>query len=206
MPASVVCISHTAGAGGHETARLVAERLGFRLVDEDIVAAAAARENLSVEDVAGAERRRSLVTRILRELGRSGGAETAGLAAPGSYGSDLEEHYRDLIREVVHETAASGRVVILSHAASIALSGREDLLRVLVTASPATRARRLAAGPLDLRAGERTVKREDDARAHYLERFYDVERELPTHYDLVVNTDARSPEAAADVIVAAAGT
>jgi cytidylate kinase len=41
--------------------------------------------------------------------------------------------------------------------------------------------------------------------AAYLKTFYDVEREVPTHYDLVVNTEVLDPDEAADVIAGAAG-
>jgi cytidylate kinase len=49
------------------------------------------------------------------------------------------------------------------------------------------------------------VKDADAARRDYLKRFYGVDEELPTHYDLVVNTDVLSVERAADLI-AQAGT
>jgi len=38
-----VCISHAEGAGGEEVGRLVADRLGFVYVDEEIVARARER-------------------------------------------------------------------------------------------------------------------------------------------------------------------
>ena len=50
----------------------------------------------------------------------------------------------------------------------------------------------------------RFVRDSDAGRADYFQRFYGIERELPTHYDLVVNTEALTPDEAADVIVAAA--
>jgi cytidylate kinase len=94
--------------------------------------------------------------------------------------------------------------VIVSHAASFALPGRE-VLRVLVTASPETRARRVAeTRGLAERDAARELKKEDGARADYLKRFYSVDRELPTHYDIVVNTDVLTPEEAAEVIAVAA--
>ena len=43
MAATVVCISRTMGAGGEEVGRLVAGKLGFDYVDEDIVKRAAER-------------------------------------------------------------------------------------------------------------------------------------------------------------------
>jgi cytidylate kinase len=48
------------------------------------------------------------------------------------------------------------------------------------------------------------VKASDAGRADYFRRFYGIERELPTHYDLVVNTDVFDVEDAADIILAAA--
>ena len=79
------------------------------------------------------------------------------------------------------------------------------MLRVLVTASPETRARRLAeARTLDLKDARKAITDADTARADYLRRFYGVEAELPTHYDLVVNTDTLSVEQAADLVARAA--
>ena len=90
------------------------------------------------------------------------------------------------------------------HAASYALSG-PDVLRVLVTASEDTRARRLAAERgIDERAADRLVKQEDSGRAGYLRQFYGIDRELPTHFDLVVNTDVLTPDMAGKVVAAAA--
>ena len=45
----------------------------------------------------------------------------------------------------------------------------------------------------------------DAARRDYLRRFYSIRSELPTHYDLVVNTDTFTVEQAANLVVQAAG-
>jgi Cytidylate kinase-like family len=205
VAARVVCISRSLGAFGEEVGRLVAERLGFRYVDEEIVSAAASREKLDPELVADAERRRSLVERLLNALA-AGGAE----AYVGQLPDDVTgqtEHYRALIRDTIEEAAAQGEVVIVAHAGSFALHGQERLLRVLVTASPETRARRLAqTRVLGEAEASKAVKTSDAARADYLRRFYEVEAELPTHYDLVVNTDGLTAEEAAAVVTEAAGT
>src|SRR6266511_5353588 len=100
------------------------------------------------------------------------------------------EDLRALIRDAIRETADDGEIVIAAHAASIALAGRADTLRVLVTASQQTRDERIAsARDLDARQAEKAREDEDAARADYLMRFHGVERELPTHYDFVLNTD-----------------
>ena len=195
MACRVVCISHATGAGGEEVGRLVAERLGFLYVDDEIVARAAAKGGIGPDEIADAERRKSLVARVLDAWARSGGeAWVVGAGVPDP-GQELgSEDLRVLIREAIEQTAARGNVVIVAHAASQALPRGPEALRVLVTASPDTRAERLGD------EGARTVKDEDAARSDYLKRFYGVDEESPTHYDLVINTDVLSVEQAADVV------
>ena len=73
MKGTVVCISHAAGAGGEEVGRLVAERLGFLYVDEEIVARAAAKGGVEPAEVASEERRKSLAARVLNAIAQGGG-------------------------------------------------------------------------------------------------------------------------------------
>jgi cytidylate kinase len=203
-----VCISHATGAGGEQVGRLVAERLGFLYVDEEIVSLAAARAGVDTEAVADAERRKSLVSRVLNALAQSGGEAWAGSVAPLRAGAGpSSEEVLALIRETIVQTAAQGRVVLVAHAASHALPRGRETLRVFVTASPETRAQRIGVSEsLDKSDTARAVDEADAARRDYLKRFYDVAEELPVHYDLVVNTDALSVEQAAELIsVAAAG-
>jgi cytidylate kinase len=209
VPRTVVCISRLLGAQGEEIGRLVAEQLGFSHVDEEIVTRAAIRGGLDPHDVADAEQRKSLLRRLLGELGQEGGAEASGFVY--FFPSLVEREERSdavaLIREAIAETASAGHVVLVAHAASYALAGSPELLRVLVTASAETRASRLAEGRgLGAKEAAKTVKDSDAARADYLRRFYEVDAELPTHYDVVVNTDDISPEEAAALIAEAAGS
>jgi len=204
---AVVCISHAAGAGGEEVGRLVAERLGFLYVNEEIVARAAAKGGIDAADVADEERRKSLAARALNAIAQGGG-EAWALGASGPLSSSEEpdsEDVRSLIRETIEQTAARGKAVIVAHAASYAIGRGDAVLRVLVTASPDTRATRVAdAEGLDLAGAARAVKESDAGRADYLKRFYDVREESPTHYDLVLNTDALSIKQAAELISRAA--
>jgi hypothetical protein len=196
VPIRVVCISHTLGAGGPEVGRLVSERLGFRYLDDEIVAWAAERGGLDEELVADVEQRRSRARRLLEEL-----AWTAAPAlTPDVLPSELATGpRRELIVDVIRETADRESAVIVSHAASLALAGRPGVLRVLVTAPREVRAARLAGGD-----ATRLVRESDAARASYLKEFYSVSEELPTHYDVVVNTDALDAEHAAAIVADAA--
>jgi cytidylate kinase len=137
---------------------------------------------------------------MLEALGQDSGEAWALGGAPTHAGGELSDaDLRALIRETIAQTAAGGRVVIVSHAASYAVEPGAQAVRVLVTASPETRAARV--GGAD---AARAVTESDKGRRDYLKRFYDVDDELPTHYDLVVNTDVLTAEQAADVVARAA--
>lgn len=196
------------GAGAQEAAPLVASALGFRLIDADIVTRAAVEAGVDEGTIADVEQRKSRLMRLVEGVGSSGlsaayavpGPEIAGPPQPAS------DALRGMIRAVIEDTAAKGSAVIVAHAASLALAEREDVLRVLLTAPAQTRERRLASAlGVDAKEAARAVKRSDAARGDYIKRFYGVSAELPTHYDLVINTEKLSPEDAAELIIQAAG-
>jgi cytidylate kinase len=57
---------------------------------------------------------------------------------------------------------------------------------------------------VDEKAAKKTVEASDKARQQYLQRFYDIAQELPTHFDLTVNTDVLTADQVARVVVATA--
>jgi cytidylate kinase len=106
-----------------------------------------------------------------------------------------------LIREAIEQAAARGNVVLVAHAASHVLARADDALRVLVTASPDTRAKRLAElQGIDADEARRMIDDADAGRRDYLKSFHDVDQEAPTHYDVVLNTDVLPIEEAARAV------
>ena len=206
MARSVVCISGLDGSQMREVARGVGARLNYAVVDEEIVLNAAAAADIDPSVVADAERRRSFLERALQGVGA--GADTSAVALGAGIGyhgaTGLGEDLRGLIVQAIEETADRGEVVIAAHAASHALGSRPDTVRVLVTASSETRRARIAEEQgLDEKESAKAVERSDGARADYLKRFYGARHELPTQYDLVVNTDRLTPEEAVKLVVLA---
>jgi len=203
----VVAISPTDGSGGEQLGPIVARELGFRLVNEDIVAQAAREAGVTAEVVADVERRKSVLARLLdglAEVGPAGAAAFSGFTVITEDPGPDRDALRGLIRSVLWESAERGNAVIVAHAASLALATHPDVLRVLITAPRETRARRLAeAQHIGQAEAEKQLARGDVNRADYLKRFYGVSTEQPTHYDLVLNTDRVTSEAAAALILSA---
>jgi cytidylate kinase len=217
MAFRVVCISRTTAAGGENVGQAVAQRLGFRYVDEQIIERAAQQAQVEPAQVAKAEHRQPLLQRLLEKITMGAGlagsvAQATGtpvdafVPVPAASGADAND-LRVMIQAAIHEVAGAGQAVIVAHAASMALTGAEGTLRVLVTASTETRIRRVVELERIIEAeAERRIAASDRERQEYFQRFYKLHEELPTHYDVVINTDVLTAAQAAAVVVAAAQT
>ena len=198
MAYTVIAIARTLSAGGEAIGRMIAGDFGMRYVDNEIIDQAAALAGVTDKDIAQVEveTRKGLIERILESF------------APAGVGADVQATqpvstlpgYEQIIKDVIRRTANEGNVVIVAHGAAIALAGTEGLLRVLVTASPKTRMDRLMALGRGKTTALRLIEESDASRAEFLQRFYQLEDESPTNYDLVVNTDRLSADEAAALI------
>ena len=194
-----------AGRGGEQIGASVARRLKYRYMDGAIIMRAAAKAHVSPADIVAAERTRPLIERIVQAITTTATVDPTGVLAGHQASNPPPRSYESLITEVICEVGDEGRAVIVAHAASMALAGRSSCLRVLVTASPDTRAQRLLdTASMSQRDAKKAVEASDRERRNYLKRCYQIDEEQPTHYDLVINTDVLSSEQAADLIVTAA--
>lgn len=218
MAYRAVCVSRVTAAGGETIGRLLAERLGFTYVDDEVLSLAAEHAGVDPAVLASAEHYTGLLARLVDAL--VGALGTPPADAAGYFPRDRDYYLPDtsppappplddarrLIQDAIVEIAKRGRVVIVAHAASLALRGQPDVLRVHVTASMPTRVRR-AWLPNKLITEEehaQVLVESDRQRLKYLERFYDITEESPTHYDLVINTDALDVERAVAAVLAVA--
>jgi cytidylate kinase len=205
MATRIVTVSHAWGAGGESVGRSVAERLGFRYVNEEVITLVADKHGLEAAEVADAERRRGFLERIADDLAAPMMNSAGGILVADAHELGRRDDMRSLIVEAIQDIAECGDAVIVAHAASIPLAGRDDLLRVLITASDSTRIQRLTEGTGgDPASAKKFMAESDRARADYFERFYQIAHELPTYYDLTLNMDALDVEEAVDIIVMAA--
>ena len=216
MAYRVVCISRMTAAGGEPIGRLVADRLGFRYVDDEVIAVAAERAGLEPAVLEAEEHHKSLLARLMDALIAPPIDSRGFLSAAGEsyYGDDPAPTatptggLRRFIQSAIVEIAYQGRVVIVAHAASLALAREADALRVLVVASRETRVNRLWAADKLVSEEEyaNAIAESDRERQQYLARFYDVDHESPTLYDLVINTDRLTVDEAVLAVTTVART
>lgn len=198
-----VALSQVDGSGAESIGRDVAQQLGFGYLNEAIVAEAARIRGVDPAMIGDAEQRKSLFSRL---------AEMALRAAPDMssppklYAFDETDMLLWDIRDAVRDAADRGNVVLVAHAACYACAGRSDVLRVWVTAPPSTRASRLASAlGLSDKEAAKSVRQSDTARASYLKKVYDIDEESDTDYDVVINTERLTTDAAAGLIIGLVG-
>ena len=193
-----VALSQMDGTGSEAIGREAARELGFGYLNEAIIAQVAQDHGMDADTVAEAERRKSFFLRV---------AEAAAYVTavpvppdPRVLEPDQTDMLLSLIRDTVQDAAERGSVVLAAHAACYACADRSDVLRVWVTAPPATRVSRVAAGGLSDKEAARWLGRSDAGRAAYLKRVYGVSGESPADYDVVINTERLAPHAAVGLI------
>ena len=193
-----VALSQMDGTGSEAIGQEAARKLGFGYLNEAIIAQVAQDHGMDADTVAEAERRKSFFLRVAEAAVHMAAAPVP--PDPRVYEPDQTDMLLSLIRDTVQDAAERGSVVLAAHAACYACADRPDVLRVWVTAPPATRVSRVAAGGLSDKEATRWLGRSDAGRASYLKRVYGVSGESPADYDVVINTERLAPQAAVGLI------
>ncbi len=214
MAASVISFSVQTGSGGYAVARRVADRLGFRYYDWEIISEAAGRAGVTPNDVIAAERVPGFLERMMRRLGAVSTVSlesSPGFSEPSpalwntAFQSLTSDNYRQIIDRVVIELAERGEAVIVGHASQALLRDRPGVLRALIYGSLATRTERLASEQnIDKERAAQLVKQSDRDRHEFLKRAHHLEWLDASVYDIAINTDRISLDLATETVVAAA--
>jgi cytidylate kinase len=198
----IITVSRQYGAGGSEVARRVAAALGWRVVDNELVEAVAARTGLQPSDVAEREERvPSFIERLARTLVAST-PELSPARVPGGIIPRLQE--ADLVRiteNVVEEIAAGGKVVLVGRAAPAVLARELDTLHVKLVAPRAYRIRTMAERlGMDQDDAAALLDETDSMRAQYHRQYYQRDWNDPVNYHMVLNTGVLGLDGAATIV------
>lgn len=202
---SVITISRQYGSGGSDVARLVAERLGWSLIDNDFVERVAQRAGVTAEEVQRQEERvPSLVERLARALAISAPEMFAAATEP-TPPPPAEDRLVKMTEAVIAEVAGHDHAVLVGRGAQAYLAERTNTLHVYVVAPREARIEaamhRLA---VDRKTAERTTDETDGGRRRYVRTYYGRVWDDASAYDLVINAGKFTHEQAADLIVEAA--
>lgn len=177
----IVTISRQAGAGGEEIARVLAQGLGWRVLDNQTIEKLLEAKGLPLLDVAAFnERKPDLWHRLSAEKNR----------------------YLQMLKLVSYEFARRGPCVILGRGGQILFADVPAVVRVRVVAPLEQRIRSAAqAQGLDERRARQAIEASDAQREGFYRSLFHVDWDCPTLYDLVLNTRLLSATAAAELVM-----
>jgi CMP/dCMP kinase len=196
----LITITREYGAGGSTVARAVAERLGWRLVDNELVEEIGRRAGMTTAEAQErVERGPTFVERLVRALA----ASNPELLTPASVQPPEAEDARlkQITEEVVSESAGN-HAVLVGRAAGAVIGRRDDALHIKLVGTIEYR-RQVVAERLgvSLEEAERQIRDVDAHRAEYHRRWYQRDWGDPRNYHLVINAGWVGLDAAAGLIV-----
>jgi cytidylate kinase len=199
----VITVSRQFGSTGDEIAREVANRLGLRLVDQEIINEVARRLGVPPERVTEEGERDAphIVSDLVRTMRRLYPA-TIG---PSAESPEVDEAaYLQVTRQVVWEVARMGDAVIMGRGAPFILDRNPEVLHVLLVAPVNVRIERImVAEGIDHHEAEHRIHEADANRARYIRHYYRTNWLDVSHYDLTLDTGHFGELRAAELICAA---
>ena len=198
---AIVTISRMYGSGGSEVARLVAEDLGWTLLDNAVVDAVAERIGATPAEVASREERLpSMVERLASAMALSSQEWISPMTDAKLPPSD--ERLVEVTTRVVEEAVARGPVVVVGRGAQSMLAARADALHVFCYAPrPALIARAAAREKVTPEEAARLVEATNKRREEWVRKHWSRSWRAHENYHLSLDTDWFGIRTAADLIV-----
>lgn len=205
---AVITISRQFASGGAKIAKMVADRLGWTLIDKEFVDRVAERVGLPPEEIAIREERvPGLLERLAKTLAVS--SPEAFLTA-AEYTAENAQPAEEIVRmtnAVIKEAAEHGDVVLVGRGAQACLAQQHEVIHVRIVAPKDDRVRAAAERlKVSHKEAERTVDSKDHDRKAYVQAHYKRNWEDAANYHLVINSARLPSEVAVDLIVEAVKT
>ena len=200
---SVITIARQFGAGGKTLGRWVSEKLGYTLIDEELVDLVAKEANVapewadSVAKEAGSE---GILTRMMSKLGpyRKGYVEVAMEKNPGYLDGNL---YISLLHKVIPKVASQDDVVIIGRGSQYVLTDREDTYHFLMLADMEYRINfMMKYYKLDRKQAQIVVEKQSKRRLNLYRNFGRTDFDQPELYHMVFNMNRVNLEEAANAV------
>jgi cytidylate kinase len=209
---AVVTIGRQFGAGGTTVGEMLARELHADLLESRIIDEVAHRLQLPKEEVeAEDEQPGSLLARLLVALGSASAEplippEAAAWSPPHTDPAfDTRKAVLQITQHVIEEAARAGNVVIVGRGGAYILRDFPGALHVFLRASEAVRVKAIMARNNIASEDEarRMMKRTDENWTAYIKQVYGHDRNLASHYDLVIDTGRLGYETTVKVILTA---
>ena len=207
----VITLSREVGSGGRTIGRKLAERLGVRFSDKELVDALQAKLNLTaerIEEMKGKKKRwLDDFIQLVAPVPMSGMIVDGDSDYITEY--NLSKDVNDVFeaeKEILNGIADEGSCVIAGRSGFFVLKNRPNKVDILITASRENRiARIMRKQNLSREQAEDVINSVDTARDNYVKRYTGQSRYDARNYHIVLNMDYLTEDKAVDLIMSYLG-
>lgn len=199
----VITISREVGSGGRTIGRTLAEKLGVRFCDKNLINSLVEKFDLSAKNIEMIKgQKKNWLADILQRI-----TPVPHAGALGSTGQEFAPAVTndELFRaesEILKEIAAQESCVIAGRSGFFILKDCPNKLDILIRSSLSNRISRIVEKQNVSRdEAERIVERVDAQRENFVRRYTDTSRYDARNYDLVLNVDGLTGDEAVDIIL-----
>lgn len=204
----IITISRELGSGGHTVGQLLAERLGVRFSDKELIKALREEFHLTTDAIERLKgEKKDWLTSLLRKIVAMPKAENV-----VEWDDKFVQEYRpDLSSDEIFEAekqilrgiAEEGSCVIAGRSGFFVLKDFPNKVDIFITAPREKRIERVMAKQhLSEQEAAAAIDRVDEGRENYIKRYAGTSRYDVRNYDLVINMDNFPDEnAAVELIV-----
>lgn len=182
----VITISREYGSGGRYVGKLVAEKLGIKLYDEQILTKIADKTGLSLEYIENHEQKRSNLE-LLNNI----------------YYSSLNNSDEIFIEEekVIKDIASKGSCVIIGRCADFILKDMKNTFNIFIYSTEENKIKRAVERfNINEKDAKKQISKINKLRSNHYKHYTSNEWGNKRNYDLCINSDSFGVEKAADVI------
>lgn len=204
MDYRVLTVSREFGSGGGRIAKIVADKLGWKLLDSALIEAIACTTHVSPGVVSHFDEHvEGWLARVNRHAMR--GAALAAGVVPDENNCFDPDVMAKLTRRIIEQAHADGNCVIVGRGAQCILQRKPDVFHAYIYAPFCERVQRLRSrlGP-GVNIEER-IREVDTERAHYLQFTFNQRWNDPHLYDLMISSRADEDATARVLLCAVSG-
>lgn len=203
----VITISRELGSGGHTVGQKLAEKLGIRFCDKEVIQGLVKQFNLTptaIERMKG--QKKNWFADFVKYLSPGQGAAVFS-PEDGVYGKEYNPDVTtdDIFlaeREIILGLAEESSCVITGRTGFFVLKNFPNKVNIFLTASLEHRIERVMRKQcLERSVAEDVINEVDKGRVNYVKRYAGVDRYDARNYDLVMNMDELSEDEAVDIIL-----
>jgi len=186
MKYRILTVSREYGSGGGKIADIVARKLGWRLLDKELITEISKREQIPDSEVAAFDEK---VDPWIHRLTRSiwgVGADGISPIAP----VDFFDAYKAarLAKQIIEEAYRIGGCVIVGRGSQCILRGKPDVFHVFVYAQWANRIQKIQARVPPGTDVEGLIQSIDEQRREYIRLHYKENWRNPYLYDIMIDS------------------